>query len=1067
MADIAHLSVKVTSKGIEIADKELAKLARTADKTEQSVDRLGQSDRKVSRLSGAFRALGGALAALGVAKITGDILRTADSMTRLRGQLALVTDSQEELNAAYDRSLEVANRTGQAIDSTVNLYARLSRSTEELNLSQDQLFTLTEAINQSFIVSGASAQESAAAILQLSQGMASGVLRGEELNSVMENSPRLARALADGLGVTIGQLRQMGADGELTAERVTGALLKMSDDIEADFEKMPMTLGRAWQALSNEMTDAVGRVDVTELAGEVDDLRKIISDPAFKDAIATLSTAMFTFTKHEVKAVSTLVGLFKFMAEQSARAKFGPDPGKLADITQEYERLSGQLDKLRTMTFPGVEERIAETEAKMEKLRKQSEELTFGTHELGNAQEDLKGKTEEVAAATEALTEIRVTAERIDRDAVSNARNLIDALKFEREALTLTGRELAIATALRRADALATPEQRAEIEKLAGALYDEQAAMAAVKEETERVEAAMDPFAEALEGTAERIDSAFADAWKGAFRSFDDFASGIKDALLQLLGELAHIAITKPITMNVGAAFGLGAGSSYASTGAGGAGGFSGASAVGSGLSFAGMGGNFFNNLGGGYQSLGRGLMNLGDSTGFAWLNNAGESAYSVGTDYASGSLAGNLGTAAVNVGAGFAGGWAGTKLGESLFGKEAESSTFSTVGGVVGSIWGPWGTAIGAGIGGLIDSLLGSSNKQPNNGQKFQFDAATGQVISTGDIQEESSRHNMEAVLNVIDLFSNFTNALGGSSASLEVRRGDRTGWELNGQSFSDEMSLVEQGIRDIINAATDLSPELKSLMLNFQGTTEETIAYSVAMASIGQLMTDNPAERAATDFANALEAAGTTLAGAYDTQLASLTKLIAEYDGSASATVALNDALVLNKGLAYQLATAINAVGVEIQALTDSSNQHFLLGGMNEQELAGYRIQEAHRLRDEIGALSDPFEIQAHAQEINRLARALFDSFAPEDRARFSQDFIDFTSEVNTAVQDRLAELGVDLSATQEQLNQDLGAMLQTAATAFQAPVDDFGRHVTAFGNTPITVNVRLDSGLQEVNV
>ena len=127
-------------------------------------------------------------------------------------------------------------------------------------LNADAL-ALTESITQATALSGANAQGATAAITQFSQAIASGVLRGEELNSILEQSPRLARALADGLGVTTGELRKLGEAGALTGERVILALQGQSRALQAEFNQLPPTVGRAISALSNAWTVYVGEVD--------------------------------------------------------------------------------------------------------------------------------------------------------------------------------------------------------------------------------------------------------------------------------------------------------------------------------------------------------------------------------------------------------------------------------------------------------------------------------------------------------------------------------------------------------------------------------------------------------------------------------------------------------------------------------------------------------------------------------------------------------------------------------------------------------------------------------------
>lgn len=185
----------------------------------------------------------------------------ADQMTLIDSRLRLVSRSQAEFNAAQRGTLDIARRTGQPLQETVQLYARLVDAVRALGGSQAETLQLTETINQAIVVSGASASASAAGIQQLAQAFASGVLRGDEFNSVMENTPRVAKAIADGLGVPIGALRQMAEEGELTADVITKALAGQADVIEREFGQMPLTIGRAFQNLRTEFEQFVARAD--------------------------------------------------------------------------------------------------------------------------------------------------------------------------------------------------------------------------------------------------------------------------------------------------------------------------------------------------------------------------------------------------------------------------------------------------------------------------------------------------------------------------------------------------------------------------------------------------------------------------------------------------------------------------------------------------------------------------------------------------------------------------------------------------------------------------------------
>lgn len=194
-----------------------------------------------------------------------DTAQTADEYKNLAARIKLATGEGELFDQAMGRVEQIALDTNSALESTGTLFARLTTAGKDAGLSAEaavsQALDLTESINQAVQLSGASAQASDAALTQLIQGLQGGVLRGEEFNSVMEQSPRLARALADGLGVTTGELRKMANEGRLTSEVVIGALKSQADTLKSEFETLPPTVGRAVQNLATSWTIYVGEAD--------------------------------------------------------------------------------------------------------------------------------------------------------------------------------------------------------------------------------------------------------------------------------------------------------------------------------------------------------------------------------------------------------------------------------------------------------------------------------------------------------------------------------------------------------------------------------------------------------------------------------------------------------------------------------------------------------------------------------------------------------------------------------------------------------------------------------------
>lgn len=202
----------------------------------------------------ATAALGGSL----VGSLARDLAQTADAAAGLQARIKLVTGEGQAFSDAWAGVGQVAQRTGADLEATGTLFTRILQAGKDFGLAQRDALALTETINQAVAVSGASAQASEAAITQLIQGLQSGVLRGEEFNSVMEQAPRLAQALAAGLGVTTGELRKMAEAGALTSQVVIQALQGQADTLRREFDQLPATIGRSITQLSNAWTVYVG-----------------------------------------------------------------------------------------------------------------------------------------------------------------------------------------------------------------------------------------------------------------------------------------------------------------------------------------------------------------------------------------------------------------------------------------------------------------------------------------------------------------------------------------------------------------------------------------------------------------------------------------------------------------------------------------------------------------------------------------------------------------------------------------------------------------------------------------
>ena len=226
MAKSAEFVVEITANlqaikaGLRSLQRDISTLKSEAAKPAKGID-LGL-DKTKSSIQGAIVAVKGLIASYaGIQGVVG-LGRLADEAATLNARLRLATRNQQEFNQAQAGTFDIAQRTRTSVGATIDLYARLERSTRQLGVNQATLLQLTESINQAAQISGGG-PGAEAALFQLSQGLASGTLRGEELNSVLEQTPRISQAIADGLGVPIGKLRELAQAGELTAEAVGGA----------------------------------------------------------------------------------------------------------------------------------------------------------------------------------------------------------------------------------------------------------------------------------------------------------------------------------------------------------------------------------------------------------------------------------------------------------------------------------------------------------------------------------------------------------------------------------------------------------------------------------------------------------------------------------------------------------------------------------------------------------------------------------------------------------------------------------------------------------------------------
>jgi tape measure domain-containing protein len=197
----------------------------------------------------------------GVAAAARALVQAGDALTQGLSRLQNATGSVERAGQVYEALYRNALSTGVAVSESVDAFQRFSIAAREIGATSDQVVRLVGGLQRVAIVSGASTQEISSATLQLAQALASGVLQGDELRSILEAMPLLAEGLARELGVSIGELRKLGSEGKLTAERVFPALLRATERLGAELDRAPLSLGRAFGQLTAATENFLGQLD--------------------------------------------------------------------------------------------------------------------------------------------------------------------------------------------------------------------------------------------------------------------------------------------------------------------------------------------------------------------------------------------------------------------------------------------------------------------------------------------------------------------------------------------------------------------------------------------------------------------------------------------------------------------------------------------------------------------------------------------------------------------------------------------------------------------------------------
>ncbi|MEI5659486.1 tape measure protein [Acinetobacter baumannii] len=339
-----------TGEATKQASQQVQKYGQEIRTTTQELDKQEKSARSYST---AIKSLAGYMA--GLVTINAAI-NNMDTYTGLQNRLKLVTNNQAELNKATEDTFQIAQKTYSAWDSVLQVYQRFSDNAKTLNLTMDDTARLTETVSKAVAISGASAEAADAALVQFGQALASGTLRGEELNSVMEQTPALAKAIAQGMGITVGELRSVAAEGKITSQEIVKALKNVQNDVDALFAKTDITIGQSLTLLNNEITKFVGEAGkgsgaAQVLAGSVQTLASnldLIADGALVVGIGYITRAIL------MKSAAIKEGMASTLASRQA---------SVLNAQAEYAEATAALNAAKAH-LANVRATNAETQAK-------------------------------------------------------------------------------------------------------------------------------------------------------------------------------------------------------------------------------------------------------------------------------------------------------------------------------------------------------------------------------------------------------------------------------------------------------------------------------------------------------------------------------------------------------------------------------------------------------------------------------------------------------------------------------------------------------------------------------
>lgn len=393
-----------------------------------------------------------------------EVGRIADEYAGLQARLRLASRDAQEFAAANDAVRRIATASQGPLAETATLYLRIASSLKDTQVAQAAMVDTTEAVALALRISGATAAESASGMLQFSQAIASGVLRGEEFNTISESAPRLLQALAAGLGKPVGALREMAKEGKLTRDVLIDALANQLPRLRAEAESLPQTISGAFTTLGNEILLVVGEIDQTTKASSTFSKGLLeIGRPAVLIVFQTLAVLganvafVFRVIAMEIggmMAAMDAVRRFDFKGAFNIRKMVSEDARQARAELDALEKRIMDIGKSRSATAPGggggagrPAPAVLDKSA-LAAARRESEALKKAQEALRKAREDAEaqGLADGIEARRTALEAAR-KQELVDEETFIRAKAALDEEGLRNELAALLRQQAALRAA--------------------------------------------------------------------------------------------------------------------------------------------------------------------------------------------------------------------------------------------------------------------------------------------------------------------------------------------------------------------------------------------------------------------------------------------------------------------------------------------------------------------------------------------------------------------------------------------------------------------------------------------